>query len=268
MNEIEVVVDVRHSPDTGELVVSKQKMAFSGEASLVGAPVESRVRLVTRKVRLSVFAFAEEESASVITAWVENVSPVAVEITRVAFGPEQDQSQPGRPETPGARTSGEGFARFSGNGAGGWLERADVREYYLPQISPKWAARPPSRFWVAAYSGAEEVGRIVVESRGLFLDSSGITFHRFGMPRFNTLTEAERLMVVSAVAPLRGIDREQWPAAGAEPLEGDPLTFVVWTPGDLGAFVSQTEEKGIQVVDVVRESTLEQFATAAEDSKP
>jgi hypothetical protein len=262
MSEIEVVVDVRRSADTGELIVSKQKVAFSGEARLIGAPVEARVGLVTRKARLSVFAFAEPGSASVIAAWVENVSPVAVEITRVAFGPQQEQAPPGQADAVSGRASGEGFPRSSGNGSKGWLERAEVREYHLRQISPRWAAMPPSRFWVAAYSGGEEVGRVVVASRGLFLDRSGITFHRLAMPRFDTLLEWERLEVLRAVAPLRGMDRDQWLAAGAQPLEGDDHTFVVWTSGDLGAIVIQTEEKGVELRDVVRESSLEQFATA------
>ena len=45
MKEIDLVVDVRQSPDTAELIVLKQKVAFSGEASLV---VEQR-----RQVRAS-----------------------------------------------------------------------------------------------------------------------------------------------------------------------------------------------------------------------
>ena len=50
MNEFDIVVDVRQSPDTSELIILKQKVAFSGETSLVGGPVESRVGLTAARV--------------------------------------------------------------------------------------------------------------------------------------------------------------------------------------------------------------------------
>jgi hypothetical protein len=54
---------------------------------------------------------------------------------------------------------------------------------------------------------------------------------------------------------------------GAEPLEGVPLTFVVRASEELGVVVTQAEDKGVEVVDVVRQSALEQFDKAGEGSK-
>jgi hypothetical protein len=142
MNELDVVVDVRPSPETAELIVTKQKVAFSGEAHLVGSPVESRIGLVTAKHLQSV------------------------------------------------------------------------------------------------------------------IDRSGITFHRRAMPLFDTLTEGDRVAVIKAVAPLRGVEKDQWPAVGVEPLDGKPLAFFV-RAGEYLVVVTPTEDKGVEVVDIVRQATLD-----------
>jgi hypothetical protein len=145
MNEIDVVVDVRQSPDTSELIVLKQKVAFGGEASLIGAPVEARVSRVGE----------------------EHVWP--------------------------------------------------------------------------------------------FLQRSGIVVHRRAAPRFGTLLDADRLAVIRAVAPLRGAQPGQWAAAGANPLEWAPSNFVVRAGEDLSVVVTPAPDKGVEIVDIVRQSALEQF---------
>jgi hypothetical protein len=43
MSEIEVVVDVRPSPDSNELIVVKQKLTVSGELRPSGPPMETRI---------------------------------------------------------------------------------------------------------------------------------------------------------------------------------------------------------------------------------
>jgi hypothetical protein len=153
MSEIDLVVDVRQSPDTGELIVSKQKLAFNGEAHLVGSPVESRVGLVAG-----------------------------------------EQGQP-------------------------------------------------------------------------VFDRTRIVFHRRALPLFDTLSEADRLAVVRAVAPLLGVEADQWLSAGAQPLEDGRSTFLVRAGEDMGVVVTPTEDRGVEVVDIVRESALEQFDGPGEDSE-
>jgi hypothetical protein len=43
MNELQVVVDIQQHPQTHELIISKQKLAFTGDAHLVGPTIQSRV---------------------------------------------------------------------------------------------------------------------------------------------------------------------------------------------------------------------------------
>lgn len=50
MSEIEVVVDVRQSPDSPELIVVKRKLAINGTVQLVGDPAEQRFELSAHSV--------------------------------------------------------------------------------------------------------------------------------------------------------------------------------------------------------------------------
>jgi hypothetical protein len=86
-----------------------------------------------------------------------------------------------------------------------------------------------------------------------------VAFHRRARPVFDSLPEGERNAVVRAVAPLWGQERDQWASAGAQPLQGVPLAFVVRAGDELRVIVTQTEEKGVEVVDIVRPSALDQF---------
>lgn len=128
----------------------------------------------------------------------------------------------------------------------------------------------PDRFWIAAYCGGEEVGRVIGQDIRPFLDRSGIVIHRRAQPLFDTLPESGRLAVIRAVAPLRGVERDKWTAAGASAIEGLPLTFVVRAGDDLRVVITQTEDKGVEIVDIVRKAALDQFAKTSRegDSKP
>jgi hypothetical protein len=92
-------------------------------------------------------------------------------------------------------------------------------------------------------------------------DELRVVFHRRARPVFDTLPDADRNAILRAVAPLRGTERDQWPSAGARPLQGVPLAFVVRAGDELDAIVTQTEDKGVEVVDIIRPSALEQFDT-------
>jgi len=273
MNEIDVVVDVRQSPDTAELIVSKQKVAFSGDAHLVGSPVESRVGFMTRKAKVSVFEFAERGYGFVVAARVKNVGTVPFEITSVVFEHKYKQPQEIRLGTVIAQDLG-GSINFlpKDQSKTGPLQPGEERAYYLPQSMFEGVALlgiglPPDQFYLAAYSGTEEVGRLGGEYILPFFDRVHIVFHRRAVPIFDTLPEADRLAIIRAVAPLRGIERDRWPSAGAQPLEGTPLAFVVRVGEDLGVVVTQTEHKKVEVLDIVRESVLEQVVTPGEGSK-
>jgi hypothetical protein len=273
MNEINFVVDVRPSLDAAEIIVSKQKVAFSGEARLIGSPVESRVVLLTRKAKVSVFAFANREHGFVVAARVKNVGSVPFEITRVVFEHKYKQPQEVRLGTLVAHECGGSVDFFpKDQSQKGPLQPGEEREYYLPQsmydgVALLGVSLPSDQFWLAAYSGTEEVGRLGGERVQPFFDRVPIVFHRRAVPIFDTLPETDRLALIRTVARLRGIERDRWPSAGAQPLEGTPFAFVVRVGEDLGVIVSQTEDKKVEVGDIIRESVLDQFVTPGEGSK-
>ncbi len=148
MNEIEVVVDVRQSPDSAALIVSKQKLVTTGEFHPSGPPVETRLDLRNRTARLP--------------------------------GPEA-------------------------------------------------------------------------------VESTGIRIHRRAQPMFDTLPEPERCAVVQAIGPLRGVDPGRWPPDRVRPLKEVPDVYLVHVSPELSALVVPAENRGVEVVDIVRRSALEQF---------
>jgi hypothetical protein len=274
MNQIDVVVDVRQSPDTAELIVSKQKVAFSGEAHLVGSPVESRIGLITRKAQVSVFEFAEAGYGFVVGATVKNIGTVPFEITRVGFEHKYEQPQEVRHDTIVVQDLGGSVNFLPRNPARkGPLQPGEEREFYLPQdlydgVALLCFSLRAEQFWIAAFSGTEEVGRAGGESIRPFFDRVPVVFHRRAVPLFGTLPEEDRLAVIRAVAPPRGVETDRWPSLGAEPLEGVPLTFVVRAGEELGVLVTRTEDNKVEVVDIFRESALDQVDTSDEGSQP
>jgi hypothetical protein len=275
MNEIDIVVDVRQSPDTAELIVSKQKVAFSGEAHLVGSPVESRVGLMTLKAQVSAFSFANREMGVVLAVHVKNGGIVPLNIDSVAFVHEFKEPQ----DVPTA--SAAGMKQLGGSVSlcprdptrVGAFQPGESRDYYLlPQLFDSVALTAvslhPHQFWIAAYSGEDEVGRVGGEYIWPFLERAGIVINRRALPLFDTLPESDRLAVVQAAAVLRKIERDRWVETGAQPLDGVPLAFVVRAGEDLGIIVTQTQDKGVEIVDIVRPSSIEQFGQAGEDPKP
>ncbi len=94
-----------------------------------------------------------------------------------------------------------------------------------------------------------------------------VVFRRRARPVFDTLPESERNAILRAVAPLWGRERDQWASSGARPLQGVPRAFVVRAGDELDVIVTQTEDKGVEVMDIIRPSALTQFETTDEGSK-
>src|SRR4029077_19967604 len=64
----------------------------------------------------------------------------------------------------------------------GPLQPGEEREYYLPEetydgVALMASSLPADRFWLAAYSGAEQVGRLGGEHVRPFFDRVNIVFH-------------------------------------------------------------------------------------------
>ncbi len=85
MKEIEVVVDLRPSPDSPQLILVKQKLAAEGDRlMLVGDPHEECVELGGPRVTIKVAAWADNRTGFVPTAIVSNVGMSPIEVSRVA----------------------------------------------------------------------------------------------------------------------------------------------------------------------------------------
>lgn len=168
MNEIDVVVEVRQSPDSGELIVVKQKYLATGDIRPAGSPVETRIELMARKARLSPFTFADLRMGLVpVAVKVENVGVVAFSLDRVALVFEYEEPQQAwiKPGLPAHSRGGsiDLFPRVPDEIA--LLQPGETRDYLLPpqfsaEVAALCAALTPSRFWIAAYSSQQEVGRV------------------------------------------------------------------------------------------------------------
>jgi hypothetical protein len=270
MNEIEVVVDVRQSPDTAELIVVKQKLVSAAELQPSGPPVEMRLGLMTRKAEVSAFGFFDRHVGRALAARVKNVGMVPFEVDRVALVCEFEEPPDGNTRS-GIPYKEIGQALdfiLRDPNKQGPLQPGESREYYLPPelfdgVTLLCRGLAPSRYWLAAFSGPDEVGRLGGAWVAPFVsDSSGVLIHRRAQPLFDTLPERERRALISAVAGLRGVDREHWPSEQARPLEGVDGVYVVRVTPDLSVLVSQVPEKRVQITDIVRDAALDQFAEA------
>ena len=235
-------------------------------------PVESRVGLVARKARVAVFGFPERGTGLILAAKVKNVGIVPFEIHRMAF--EYKSKQPGEVRLGAATAQDVGRIDVfpKDKGRTGSLQPGEERDYVLvplmfDEVALIATTLPSTQYWIAAYSGSEEVGRIGGEYLQPFLDRTGIKFHRRALPLFGTLPESDRLAIMKAVAPLRGRESDQWPAGDAEPLDGVPNTFVVRAGEDLGVIVTRASDKSVEIVDIVRPSALELSDQPVEGAK-
>ena len=260
MNPIDVV-DVPRSADAVEAAGPRQ----NGERK----PVGSRVVSLTRRVRVSAFEVAESGTGKLLGVGVKNLGAVPLEVDRVAFeyrfeDPDEYASSWGRVLSEIGGTV-ELLARQETKR--GPLQPGEEREYSLPRPMSEWAVLvaeglTPPRFWVAAYVGGVEAGRAGGECVRRVLGPSGITVHRRAS-HFYTAPESVRLSVLEAIAPLRGVEPEMWPSAGAKPLEGTPRTFVVRAALDPIVLVTPNDDEGVEIVDLIRKGSLEEFRRQA-----
>jgi hypothetical protein len=90
-------------------------------------------------------------------------------------------------------------------------------------------------------------------------NGTGVVIHRRAQPLFDTLAEVDRVAVLAAVDPLCRLDCERWASEDVQPLEGIPHAYAVRATPDLSVIISPTENKGVEIVDIVREAVLDQF---------
>jgi hypothetical protein len=219
MSEIDIITDVRQSPDSAELIVVKQKIAISGESHPVGPPVET------------------------------GVVPFAID--KVAFVDEFEHPHDVHGGEKGTYKASGGSMDLvcHSQHQSRQLQPREEREYFLPsmamfdRVAQIVESLSPKRYRITAFSGGEELCRVDGEDIRPFIGLSLLHFHPRVRPLFDTLGEADRLAVLMAVDPLRRVESEKWPSLGATPIEGEPDTFVVRAGEELGVVVIPTKDQ-------------------------
>ncbi len=96
------------------------------------------------------------------------------------------------------------------------------------------------------------------------MTASTYTFHRRARTALNQLPEAEQKQLLERLTTFFEIPVEQWPAVWAKRLPGNPSLYLVRINDSLRVFVEVEDGRPPEVVDLVRQKTLEAFAKAAE----
>jgi len=91
-------------------------------------------------------------------------------------------------------------------------------------------------------------------------------FHRRAFMALNQLPADEQAKVLETLARLFDSPADQWPAAQAKRLSGEPPLYLVRIDDSLRAIVSSAEGQEPEVMDIVRRETLEFFAKSAANS--
>jgi hypothetical protein len=273
MSEIEVVVDVKESPEAGGLIVVKRKLVATGDLHMSGSPVETTLGLMTRKATLSLFGYQDAQTAFGLGVRLTNEGPVPFVVEKVAFEcvaePQEHAATNGIKTADDCQSSWEMVPRSSG--LAGPLHPGESREYVLPRAFALEVSRigdtiPPDHFWVAAYSGRQQLARVVGDRVRRFLVRVPQGINRRAQPLFDTLPVARRLEVLTTIAALEARDPESWPTllpGKVKLLASLPGVYVVLVPPELALLVMQTQAKQLEVVDIVRTDALEALTSRA-----
>lgn len=268
MNEIDVIVDVRQVPGELDLIVVRQRLAFSGEPTLVGPPTESRIQLSARKATVRVSIAAEHGVGLVLIAHVKNVGLALLD--RIAVGCWWVYPTP-RPVNgsglKGEQAGGELSFNPSAGAEKGPLLPGETREYYLPSDFFFYAGRelrnlPPENFGIRVVAGEDELARLYGEVILPYLDLPA-TMGRPAMDRrvrglLDALRGEEKEQTEKALDFLARNPPGAWP--GAQPLEPDGMFLLPIT--DAIHLVARKPEgfKTAEVTDILRREVVEAVA--------
>lgn len=196
MKEIEVILDMRPSPDSPEFILVKQKLAAEGDRlMLVGEPHEQRVGIGGPRVAIQLAAWADQQLGFVNTANVRNVGMSPIEVSGVAVVFEAGKPTPGETRPPGRLS----YKYEPLEPVDGPLYPGHMRTYYLPMslydaVLYQAKKTPLSGFWVAVFVGDEEVARCARKYLQPFLDRGTIQYERRVEIALDSLHEAQRFL--------------------------------------------------------------------------
>jgi len=95
------------------------------------------------------------------------------------------------------------------------------------------------------------------------MDVGNFKFHRRARAAFNQLDGDEQERVQGALASLATLPPDRWPTAQVKRLPGDKAFLVVRIDDQWRAIVQTAEGETPEVMDLVRQDTLDAFAKLA-----
>jgi hypothetical protein len=277
LKEIEVLVDVRLSPDSADLILTRQTLAIAGgELKAVNDPVESRLSLLVRRARVSLGASADNMMGFVANASVQNTGLIPLEITKVCLDYRYDEPRQVTVQNIEANEIG-GELNFvpKDRKRVGPLSPLETRSYFLPTefmdgVSEMLQTLPITNFKVIAYSDKDAVG----EAPGIHLQSFLYLLRpsKFGMVRYGS--HVARLLenldlrssdnIRSALNSLAHTPVDQWHGYSGLNQVNEGFYFLS-VPPDFQILLRQLKPGGIEVRDLIR-ARGPKAARSAEDS--
>jgi hypothetical protein len=259
-----VLVDVRPSPDSPDLVLIRQKLALvDGGWQPVGDPVEEKMPLTARRARITLATSEDMQIGRAVVARVQNIGMVPLDLTKVDLEyrfPIADQKPP-TPMNP-VETGGSFGLAPRVRRASSVLLPGESREWVLPldywaNALQQVSLLGPEDYKIVAYAGvdpvAEAPGRLVKPHLDIGPDGpKGLRMSLLMQNKLLGLDPGVRGRIFEAVRPLQERPPEEWEAAhGVVPVEGGQFFLAV--PPDYRVLVRRHRSGAVEVVDVLRQ---------------
>lgn len=261
-NELSVLVDVRVSPDSPELVLVRQTLAVvDGELRLMGEQAESRVALRVRRITAEAELVREGRPGWALAVRVTNAGSDPVRVGPVVFECREEPARNGAAHRGGAAVpawcsdflpkQGKRNSPLAAGGHAEWVLPFDFG------ADPLWNAFPLPAEWykVVIYSGREALGEVPGgQLRPLFDRAEADPEpHIRGALRgvLGTLPPETRGRIDEELRGLRQTPLEGWDRFPALDAVGD-ARYLLTVPPDYRVLLRRFPRGGIEVVDVAR----------------
>lgn len=272
MSEITVLVDVRPSPDSPDLLLVRQKLVIEGgELRLVGVPTEEKMPLAARRAKISMSTSIDMQIGSAAVARVQNIGMVPLDISKVHL----EYRYPEAVESPVPALDSAIGGSFGliprERKVSGALLPGESREWVLPldyygeALLQEIARLGPGDYKIVAYAGpdavAEAPGKLVQPHLDIGLDRYKSTWGLKMQPHIHHKLigfDAEtRDQIFAELKTLQEKPTEEWSSLpGVIPVEGN--RFFLTVPPEYQVLVRRVRRGPVEVLDVLRrpEATL------------
>jgi hypothetical protein len=267
------VIDVRVDSDSPNLLVVRQKVAVAdGHIQTVGAPRESKLPLVIRRLRLEVLSSSSSVGASLV-AVVTNDGTIPVAVTTVKFECEEPLRFPDGTtldKSPGDAAWSFTFRPKDRIQLDAPLLPGEERRWYLPIDFPDGTLRaigevPPTKYRVTAYAGRQPVASVKGDKVRPHLESA----EPFSGPVMttqvrNTLASMDpptREKIDTAFSKLSALEPEKWLDL-PEVHRVDDQLFFLSIPPDYRLLLRRDKRGRFALLDLLRHADSGPSATS------